>query len=131
MGGTTPGSAMQTLPSTSTIASSSAEEFAGGISQSTSNPSIPSVVSEASSLAPESFLPPDKPPIPKYVVDLEPSFMRTAETIKARGRDNLHAIAPSRPLEAQEYLEDDQDDGDDEGDSSGDDFLTFGGPAKK
>jgi len=131
MGGNTPGSAIQTLPSTSTIASSSAEEFAGGISQSTSNPSIPSVVSEASSLAPESFLPPDKLPIPKYGADLEPSFMRTAETIKARGHANPQAIAPGRPLEAQECLEDDQDDGDDEGDSSGDEFLTFGGPAKK
>jgi hypothetical protein len=131
MGGTTPGSAMQTLPSASTIASSSAEEFAGGISQSTSNPSIPSVVSEASSLAPESFLLPDKLPIPKHVADLEPSFMRTAETIKARGHDKPPAIPPGRPLEEQEYLEDDQDDGDDEGDSSGDEFLTFGGPARK
>jgi hypothetical protein len=131
MGGNTPGSAIQTLPSTSTIASSSAEEFAGGISQSTSNPSIPSVVSEASSLAPESFLLPDKLPIPKYGADLEPSFMRTAETIKARGHDNPRAVAPGRPLGAQGYLEDDRDDGDDEGDSSGDEFLTFGGPAKK
>jgi SNF1-activating kinase 1 len=131
MGGAMPGSAMQTLPSASTIASSSAEEFAGGISQSTSNPSIPSVVSEASSLAPESFLLPDKLPIPKHVADLEPAFMRTAETIKVRGHDSPPVIPPGRPLEEQEYLEDNQDDGDDEGDSSDDEFLTFGGPARR
>jgi serine/threonine protein kinase len=129
--GTTPGSAIQTLPSASTIGSSSTEELAGGISQSTSNPSIPSVVSEASSLAPESFLLPDKLPILKHVADLEPSFMRTAETIKARGHDNPPAAPPRRSLEEQEYLADDQDDGDDEGDSSGDEFLTFGRPARK
>ena len=131
MGGTSPGPAMQTLPSASTIASSSAEEFAGGISRSTSNPSIPSVVSEASSLAQESFLPVDKLPVQKPGPDSEPSFMRTAETIKARGHDNPPVVASGRPLEEQEYLEDRDDDGDDEGDSSGDEFLTFGGPAKK
>jgi SNF1-activating kinase 1 len=131
IGGPLPGHAMQTLPSASTIASSSAEEFAGGISQSTSNPSIPSVVSEASSLAPESFLPPDKAPAPKHGADLEPPFMRTAETIKAHGHDDPPAIASGPPLEEQECFDDREDDGDDEGDSSGDEFLTFGGPAKK
>jgi hypothetical protein len=127
MGGTPPVPAMQTLPSASTIASSSAEEFAGGISQSTSNPSIPSVVSEASSLAAESFLPLDKPLVPKHGADSEPAFMRTAETIKAHGRDKPVVIASGRPLEEQEYLAD----GDDEGDSSGDDFLSFGGKKNK
>jgi serine/threonine protein kinase len=121
------GPAMQTLPSASTIASSSAEEFAGGISQSESNPSIPSVISEASSVAAESFFSVDKAPDQKYGADSEPSFMRTAETIKAHDHHNTPAIASGRPLEEQEYL----NDGDDEGDSSGDECLMFGRPAKK
>jgi hypothetical protein len=57
--------------------------------------------------------------------------MRTAETIKVRGHDSPPVIPPGRPLEEQEYLEDNQDDGDDEGDSSDDEFLTFGGPARR
>jgi [calcium/calmodulin-dependent protein kinase] kinase len=126
------GPPMQTLPSASTIASSSVEEFAGGISQSTSNPSIPSVVSEASSVTAESFLPLDKAPDPKPGADFEPSFMRTAETIKARDHQDAQSIASGRPQEEPQYLNDDGDgDGDDEGDSSGDEFLMFGGPAKK
>ena len=130
-GDTSPGPAMQTLPSASTIASSSAEEFAGGISQSTSNPSIPSVVSEASSLAPESFLPLEKFSLPKQGADSEPSYFRTAETIKARDHDDSPIIASGRPLEKQEYLDNHDGVVDDEDESSGDEFLTFGGPAKK
>jgi len=132
MGDVSTGPPMQTLPSASTIASSSVEEFAGGISQSTSNPSIPSVVSEASSVTAESFLPFDKAPDPKPGADFEPPFMRTAETVKARDHHGAHSIASGRLQEEPQYPNDDgDDDGDDEGDSSGDELLMFGGPAKR
>lgn len=110
------------LPSAGTISSSSADDFSG-MSQSTSHPSIPSVVSGASSLSAEGYLPPVKETTPK-ADDPEnpvPPMLRTGDTVTAHSK-----IPPlmGRPLE-------DNDAGDDDDDSE-DEGIVFGKkPAKK
>ena len=121
-----------TVPSASTLASS------GGLSQSTSNPSIPSVVSEASSLAAESYFPEEKVKVGAREDDAEPGYMRTAETIKA---DTTPTGSVDRPLvdKEREYivqsLEQQQeayaDQVEEEEGESEDEGLMFGSSAKK
>ncbi|KAI2906219.1 hypothetical protein CBS76997_9557 [Aspergillus niger] len=93
-------------PSAATISSSSIDEYTSGMSQSTSHPSIPSVVSGASSLSGESgFKEKDAEPAVQV-----PSILRTGETVKAR-----HSCPP-RPAEDDEcryYCDDEEESGDD------------------
>ncbi|KAF9892713.1 hypothetical protein FE257_001115 [Aspergillus nanangensis] len=65
-------------PSAATISSSSVDDYTSGMSQSTSHPSIPSVVSGASSLSGEGFH------RDKECDAHVPSILRTGETVKAR-----------------------------------------------
>ncbi|PLB46929.1 putative serine/threonine protein kinase [Aspergillus steynii IBT 23096] len=102
-------------PSAATISSSSVDDYTSGISQSTSHPSIPSVVSGASSLSGEGF-PREKECESAIEV---PSILRTGETVKAR------RLSPPRPIEEDEsrYYCDDEDDFDDDSEDEG---LTIG-----
>ena len=111
---------IQNLPSTSTIASSSPDDFTT-VSQSNSHPSIPSIASGMSSVSGDLNIPP--PMIKGYSgSDLSPipSFMRTGETITPHEKP---AIMVGKALEDQglggeEHTHDD-DDSEDEG-------LSFG-----
>lgn len=100
-----PGSGLtNSNPSAATISSSSADDFTSGMSQSASHPSIPSVVSGASSLSGDGmYLPPkDKDSSDSTQV---PSILRTGETVKA------HRSVSPRPSEEDEsrYYCDDED----------------------
>ncbi|KAJ5948506.1 hypothetical protein N7454_001813 [Penicillium verhagenii] len=104
-------------PSAATISSSSADDFTSGMSQSASHPSIPSVVSGASSLSGDgSYLQSnDKDSSDSTTV---PSILRTGETIKA------HAQGSPRPSEEDEsrYYCDDED----EDEESEEEILVIG-----
>lgn len=102
-------------PSAATISSSSVDDYTSGISQSTSHPSIPSVVSGASSLSAEGLLREKECDSATEV----PSILRTGETVKARH------LSPPRPIEEDEsrYYCDDEDDFDDDSEDEG---LTIG-----
>ncbi|KAL4896476.1 hypothetical protein BDV59DRAFT_198849 [Aspergillus ambiguus] len=96
-------------PSAATISSSSVDDYTSGMSQSTSHPSIPSVISGASSLSAEGGLGKDKECDAAGQV---PSILRTAETVKAQ------QMNPSRLPEDDEvryYCDDEEDDSEDEG----------------
>ena len=97
-------------PSAATISSSSAEDFTSGMSQSASHPSIPSVVSGASSLSGDGWSPQSKGKDSDDSAQV-PSILRTGETVKA------HRIASPRPSEEDEsrYYCDDEDESEDEG----------------
>lgn len=98
-------------PSAATISSSSADDFTSGMSQSASHPSIPSVVSGASSLSGDcSYL------HSKDDSTQVPSILRTGETVKA------HLPSSLRPEEDESrYYCDDEDE-----DESEDEGLIFG-----
>ncbi|KAA8644816.1 hypothetical protein EYZ11_009330 [Aspergillus tanneri] len=100
-------------PSAATISSSSVDDYSG-ISQSTSHPSIPSVVSGASSLSGEGFVR-DKGDKECESAIQVPSILRTGETVKAR-RPSL-----PRPVEEDEsrYYCDDEDDFEDDSEDEG------------
>ena len=103
---------LSNLPSASTIASSSNEDFASGMSQSYSHPSIPSVVSGASSLSGEGYMAAAKE---ATAIDTNPvaPYLRTGETITAH--DKVPPLGQQRM-----YLDgEDEDDSEDEG-------LSFG-----
>ena len=110
-------------PSASTIASSAAVEN-GGISQSTSHPSIPSVESGASSIYPEEPLPSGKDPHTIPGETEVQSLMSTGETVTAHDRPMTILVGgmlqkiPSYTL------------GENDG-SSEDEGLTFGKPRKR
>ncbi|KAJ6136083.1 hypothetical protein N7512_001243 [Penicillium capsulatum] len=99
-------------PSAATISSSSADDFTSGMSQSASHPSIPSVVSGASSLSGDGMYLPSKD---RDLSDSTPVplILRTGETVKAH-----RSISP-RPSEEDEsryYCDDeDEDESEDEG----------------
>lgn len=106
-------------PSAATISSSSADDFTSGMSQSASHPSIPSVISGASSLSSDGIY------LQSRDKDLSdstqvPSILRTGETVKA------HRSVSPRPSEEDEsrYYCDDEDE-----DESEDEVLMIG--AKK
>ncbi|KAL3463195.1 kinase-like domain-containing protein [Aspergillus heterothallicus] len=99
--------------SAATMSSSSVDEFTSGMSQSTSHPSIPSVMSGASSLSDG---------IAKET-DCEstqvPSILRTGETVKARRPSKSRAPEDD---ESRYYC----DDEDESGEESEDEGLVFG-----
>ncbi|KAJ5672321.1 hypothetical protein N7507_001448 [Penicillium longicatenatum] len=102
-------------PSAATISSSSADDFTSGMSQSASHPSIPSVISGASSLSGDGFYQfKEKDSDDSTTV---PSILRTGETIKA------HQCSP-RPSEEDEsrYYCDDED----EDEESEEEILVIG-----
>ena len=112
---------IQNLPSTSTIASSSPDDFTT-ISQSNSHPSIPSIASGMSSVSGDLNIPP--PMIKGYSgSDLSPipSFMRTGETITPHEKP---AIVVGKALEDQDFGGGDNSHEDD--DDSEDEGLSFG-----
>ncbi|KXG45308.1 uncharacterized protein PGRI_042210 [Penicillium griseofulvum] len=90
-----------------TISSSSADDFTSGMSQSASHPSIPSVVSNASSLSGDGYS------AKGNTLDQVPSMLRTGETVKP-----IRQNSP-RPFEEDEsryYCDDeDEDESEDEG----------------
>ncbi|KAJ5996606.1 hypothetical protein N7499_007075 [Penicillium canescens] len=90
-----------------TISSSSADDFTSGMSQSASHPSIPSVVSNASSLSGDGLYSRDKD------VEEVPSILRTGETVKPPRSGSLR---PSEEDESRYYCDDeDEDESEDEG----------------
>lgn len=94
-------------PSAATISSSSADDYTSGMSQSASHPSIPSVVSGASSLSGDGLSLQSKDGSAQV-----PSILRTGETIKA------HPAGTLRPEEDESryYCDDeDEDESEDEG----------------
>ncbi|CAL5867655.1 uncharacterized protein PFLUO_LOCUS1874 [Penicillium psychrofluorescens] len=93
-------------PSAATISSSSADDFTSGMSQSASHPSIPSVVSGASSLSGDGFFQDKRSDSSTQV----PSILRTGETVKAHHSSTLR---PSEDDESRYYC-DDEDEGDSE-----------------
>jgi [calcium/calmodulin-dependent protein kinase] kinase len=100
---------INSTPSAATISSSSADDFTSGMSQSASHPSIPSVVSGASSLSGDGL----------YLNDKDsnvPSILRTGETVKA------HRLGSPRPEEDESrYYCDDEDE-----DESEEEVLVIG-----
>ncbi|KAJ5760169.1 hypothetical protein N7520_007325 [Penicillium odoratum] len=93
-------------PSAATISSSSADDFTSGMSQSASHPSIPSVVSGASSLSGDGFYLHSKDKDSDDSTSV-PSILRTGETIKARSQGSLR---PSEEDESRYYCDDEDED---------------------
>ncbi|CAG7928266.1 unnamed protein product [Penicillium olsonii] len=85
-----------------TISSSSADDFTSGMSQSASHPSIPSVVSNASSLSADGYSCKNE--------DMEevPSILRTGETVKPSGRSS--PPGPPEEDESRYYCDDEDED---------------------
>ncbi|OJJ47491.1 hypothetical protein ASPZODRAFT_150987 [Penicilliopsis zonata CBS 506.65] len=102
-------------PSAATISSSSVDDYTSGMSQSASHPSIPSVISGASSLSGDGlhvYTKDPEPDLPEPSREI-PSILRTGETVKAQ-----HVVtSPRAPHEDDEarYDCDDEDDSEDEG----------------
>jgi SNF1-activating kinase 1 len=115
---------MQKSPPSAATISSSDDQFSSGMSQSTSHPSIPSVVSGASSLSADDYLLlQDQPqlksaPAPTAV----PPMMRTGDTVKAVSSASVGRMDED---EAAWNGDNDDDDGSDEEDEG----LSFG-PSK-
>ncbi|KAL4821654.1 kinase-like domain-containing protein [Aspergillus spinulosporus] len=101
--------------SAATISSSSMDEDTSGMSQSTSHPSIPSVMSGASSLSEGGI---NKENDCDKVAQV-PSILRTGETVKAR---RLSTSRPPEDDESRYYCDDEEESGDD----SEDEGLIFG-----
>ncbi|KAJ5141980.1 hypothetical protein N7526_002975 [Penicillium atrosanguineum] len=100
---------INSTPSAATISSSSADDFTSGMSQSASHPSIPSVVSGASSLSGDGLY------LNAKDSDV-PSILRTGETVKAYHSSSL------RPEEDESrYYCDDEDE-----DESEEEILVIG-----
>ncbi|KAJ6187020.1 hypothetical protein N7519_001928 [Penicillium mononematosum] len=90
-----------------TISSSSADDFTSGMSQSASHPSIPSVVSNASSLSGDGYS------AKGNNLDEVPSMLRTGETLKPLRPTSLRS---SEEDESRYYCDDeDEDESEDEG----------------
>lgn len=99
-------------PSAATISSSSADDFTSGMSQSASHPSIPSVVSGASSLSGDGLYFGSKDRDSDDASQV-PSILRTGETVKARLPGSPR---PSEEDESRYYCDDeDEDESEDEG----------------
>lgn len=117
--------ALSAQPSTSTIASNSGDDLTSDASKSMSNPSIPSIVSGASSVSDHAFFMPPGVDAPRQPSDADSvkSYMKTGETITPHKRE---PVVSGPPLAAQQTVD---NDGDDE-DESDDEGLTFGMNAK-
>ncbi|KAJ5678697.1 hypothetical protein N7462_006941 [Penicillium macrosclerotiorum] len=99
-------------PSAATMSSSSADDFTSGMSQSASHPSIPSVVSGASSLSGDGLYLQSKDKDSDDSTSV-PSILRTGETVKARRPGSPR---PSEEDESRYYCDDeDEDESEDEG----------------
>ncbi|KIV88670.1 hypothetical protein PV10_08331 [Exophiala mesophila] len=124
---------IQGEPSASTIASSMDGYGASSVSQSMSNPSF-GVNSSASSPPGEGFLDVHRKDMlgpPATGKDLEPSFMRTADTVTKNGRRDQTASAPALedwPTADYSGLEDENDGG--ESEDEDDDGMVMG-PVKQ
>ena len=119
-------SPMQQLSSTSTISST-----AGLLSRGTSDPSFPSVISEASSLSATSYLssPQTWLPLKDGSGDtLQPEHMRTNETVieYEKPMATVGGSLEAQQAAMQEVAEDEEDDSDDS-----DNALSFGDKTKK
>ncbi|KAL2864624.1 putative serine/threonine protein kinase [Aspergillus lucknowensis] len=101
--------------SAATMSSSSVDELTSGMSQSTSHPSIPSVMSGASSLSGDGIGKENDSEPPVQV----PSILRTGETVKARPPSKSRA----RDDDESRYYCDDEEES---GDESEDEGLVFG-----
>lgn len=137
------GASIQTLPSASTIASSTDDPFSysSNVSQRISNPSL-GFASGASSPPGEPYLSPDKERYPAHGADNEADYMRTAEYmhtaefIPARGR-HVKPAAIEKPLEQQAVYDDADDDrvnhveDDDSSDDDDDGIMMGGGITRK
>ncbi|KAI2716065.1 hypothetical protein DTO012A7_3552 [Penicillium roqueforti] len=92
-----------------TVSSSSADDFTSGMSQSASHPSIPSVVSNASSLSGDGYS------VKGNDLDEVPSMLRTGETLKPL-RTHPNSPRSSEEDESRYYCDDeDEDESEDEG----------------
>jgi SNF1-activating kinase 1 len=116
-------------PSTSTIASSAAGEN-GGISQSTSHPSIPSVESGASSIYPEESSPLHKGPPLLYEDKVIRSLMSTGETVFAHEKPATMPAGDALPRMSSAWVAEEEAEEAEAG-SSEDECLTFGRPQKR
>ncbi|CAI7631634.1 unnamed protein product [Penicillium pancosmium] len=97
-------------PSAATISSSSADDFTSGMSQSASHPSIPSVVSGASSLSGDGLYFGFKDRDSDTASQV-PSILRTGETVKARLPGSPR---PSEEDESRYYCDDEEEESDSE-----------------
>ena len=93
-------------PSAATISSSSADDFTSGMSQSASHPSIPSVVSGASSLSGDGVYLQSKDKDSSDSTQV-PSILRTGETVKA---PRTVSPRPSEEDESRYYCDDEEED---------------------
>ncbi|KAL4868817.1 hypothetical protein BDV12DRAFT_93722 [Aspergillus spectabilis] len=109
-------SGLTTSPaSAATMSSSSVDEYTSSMSQSTSHPSIPSVMSGASSLSEGGII---KEGECEATVQV-PSILRTGETVKAR---RPSASRPPEDDESHYYCDDEEE----SGDESEEEVLVFG-----
>lgn len=104
-----------TTISSTALSSSSADDFSG-MSQSASHPSIPSVVSGASSLSAEGFHTYINERKKEDTLDEVPEMMRTGETVTIRGNRQVQ----NEDTNHKYYS------GDDEEDDDSDDGIVFG-----
>jgi hypothetical protein len=107
-----------TTISSTAFSSSSADEFSG-MSQSASHPSIPSVVSGASSLSADGFRPYINERKKEDALNEIPAIMRTGETVTIREKRHAH----NEDNESKYYSGDDEEE--DESDDD-DDGIVFG-----
>ncbi|KAL1959230.1 hypothetical protein VTO42DRAFT_2736 [Malbranchea cinnamomea] len=116
------GRVMTSRPSTVTISSSSADDFTSGMSYCPSHPSIPSVVSGASSFSGDTFqsyiVNRDKEKDGCELVDDVPRLLRTEDTV------TVHGLSPTGP-DGKAHHDDYDCDDEDEGESS-DEGIVFG-----
>jgi serine/threonine protein kinase len=113
-------STMQTSPpSAATISSSSDDQFTSGMSQSTSHPSIPSVVSGASSLSADDYLLMHDQQQIKSAPTTIPPMMRTDDTVTPA----MKVVVGKVDEDEAGWNGDDDDDDDSEDEDEG---LTFG-----
>lgn len=114
-------SVLSAQPSTSTIATNSGDDLTSDASKSMSNPSIPSIVSGASSVSDHAFYMAPGTDTHREPSDADSikSYMKTGETITPHKRQST---APGSALAAQQTVD---NDGDDE-DESDDEGLMFG-----
>jgi hypothetical protein len=111
------GSPIQTLPSASTIASSTGDPFSysSNVSQRISNPSL-GFGSGASSPPGDPYISAEKESYPAYGADHEAEYMRTAEymhtaeLISPRGHRTTPPATAGKPLEQQAAYDDADDD---------------------
>ena len=112
-----------TTISSTAFSSSSVDDFTSGMSQSASHPSIPSVISGASSLSAEGFYPYiNERKQNDDILNQVPAMMRTGETVTIRGKRQQAQQQRNEDDDSKFYSGDDE--GEDESDD--DDGIVFG-----